>query len=51
MAREAKNMILDLADKGYISYRELVKMLLNWMSDDDVADMLISNGFVLEDKE
>ena len=51
MACEATKMILEMADKGYISYRELAKMLLNWMADDEVADMLISNGFVLEDTE
>lgn len=51
MAREATKMILEMADKGYISYRELAKMLLNWMSDHDVADMLISHGFVLDDTE
>lgn len=40
MTRKATNRLIDLAEAGIVSWRELAIMALKWMSEDDVADMM-----------
>ena len=49
--RNATNEVLEMADKGLISYRALAVMALKWMSEDDVAEMCKANEIYFEDEE
>ncbi len=49
--RKATNKVLEMAEEGLISYRDLVIMALKWMSEDDVAAMLKANEVITEDEE
>jgi hypothetical protein len=49
--RKATNKVLEMADEGMISYRDLAMMALKWMSEDDVAAMCQANEVFLEDEE
>lgn len=48
--RDASDMVVELADEGILSYRDIMIMALKWMSEDDIADMLASNGIDLEEE-
>ena len=49
--RQATNKVLEMAEEGLISYRDLVIMALKWMSEDDVAAMLKANEVITDDEE
>lgn len=49
VTRETTNKVLEMAEEGLISWRELAFMALKWMSEDDVADMLNANEVFIEE--
>lgn len=49
--RQATNKVLEMAEEGLISYRDLVIMALKWMSEDDVVAMLKANEVITDDEE
>ena len=46
-AREITNKLLELADEGLISYRDLAVMALKWMSENSVWAMCQANEIFL----
>ena len=50
MVRKITNKLLDMANDGMISQQSLAEMALDYMSEDDVADMARAND-ILEDEE
>ena len=50
MVRKITNKLLDMANDGMISWQSLAEMALDYMSEDDVADMARAND-ILEDEE
>ena len=49
--RKNTNKAIQLADEGFVSFRDLAIMALKYMSDDQVADMLRANELMFEDEE
>lgn len=45
MTTDYRSIAVALADEGYTSFEELAIMCLNYMSLDDVEDMLRSNDY------
>ena len=43
--------LLDMMDEDVIDSRVLVKMCLNWMSEDDVAEMADRNDLLETDED
>lgn len=43
MVRTDTNRLIELADSGMISWRDVAIMALKWMSEDDVSDMMVAN--------
>jgi hypothetical protein len=48
--RKATNKVLELADAGMISFRDLALMALKWLSEDDVAEMCKANDIILDEE-
>lgn len=48
---EQTTKLLDLMDEGFIDPKELVKMCLAYMGENDVADMMRSNDILLDDED
>jgi hypothetical protein len=48
--RETRRAI-ELANDGVISWHDIAEMCLNWMSEDDVAEMLKANGLDFDEDE
>lgn len=49
--REITNKLLEHADEGLLSYKDLAVMALKWMSEDDVAEMCKTNEIFFEEDE
>ena len=49
--RKVTNYLYDMMDNGAIEPRALAEMCLQYMSEDEVADMAQSNDLILEDEE
>jgi hypothetical protein len=49
--RKSTNKVLELASDGMISWRSLAEMALDWMSEDDVAEMCKANDLIYEEEE
>lgn len=49
--RKETNRVLEMAEDGIVSWEELAKMALEWMSEDDVEEMLIANDLIPEENE
>jgi hypothetical protein len=47
--RKTTNKVLEIADEGLISYRDLAVMALKWMSEDEVSDMCRANEIFFEE--
>lgn len=50
-SRAITSQVIEMADEGMISYRDLAMMALKWMSEDDVAEMLKANDIFLTEEE
>lgn len=51
ITREKTSKVLEMADAGLISYRDLAMMALKWMSEDDVSGMLTANEIYVEEED
>jgi hypothetical protein len=47
--RENTNKLIEMCENGMISLQDVVTMCLNWMSEDDVTDMLHANDIDLDE--
>ena len=47
--RENTNKLIEMCENGMISLQDVVTMCLNWMSEDDVTDMLRANDIDLDE--
>ena len=43
--REATEKLIDLAEEGFLSWETIARAALNYMSEDEVADMAQYNEF------
>ena len=43
--------LLEMADDGMLSWKDLAMAALKYMSEDEVEDMATANEFLLEDEE
>ena len=48
MPREMTNKLYDLVDEGVLTWEQIGKAALSYMSERDVADMAETEGFVEE---
>ena len=48
--REATEKLIDLAEEGVLSWEAIARAALDYMSEDEVADMAQCNEFI-EDKD
>lgn len=46
--REITNRVIEMAEDGVISWRDLAEMALKWMSEEDVAEMAKANFLIPE---
>ena len=44
--QNTRDKAYELIDEGLVSYKMMAEMCLQYMSTDDVEDMLISNGMI-----
>jgi len=51
MTRKQTNYLLDLIDSGLLDARDVVTMAVKYMSEDEVADMMVINDILVEDDE
>jgi hypothetical protein len=51
MARKNTNYLLELIDSGLINPLDVVTMALQYMSEDEVTDMMRVNDILVEDDE
>ncbi len=50
VTRKTTNRLLELAEDGALSYRDLAMAALKYMSEDEVEDMAQANEFLPEDE-
>jgi hypothetical protein len=43
------NRLLEMANDGVISWRDIAEMSLNYLSEDDVTEMLKANDILFEE--
>ena len=49
--REATEKLIDLAEEGVLSWEAIARAALNYMSEDEVADMAQCNEFIEDEFE
>jgi hypothetical protein len=49
--RKTTNRLIELAEDGVISWEDIARTALNWLSEDDVNQMARVNEFLPEDEE
>lgn len=49
--RATTSRLLEMADDGVISWKDIAEAALRWMSEDDVAEMAKANEFFPEEEE
>ena len=49
--RKTTNRVIELAEDGVISWEDIARAALNWLSEDDVDQMARVNEFLPEDTE
>ena len=49
--REATEKLIDLAEEGVLSWETIALAALNYMSEDEVADMAMCNDFIEDEEE
>jgi hypothetical protein len=50
MTRKATNKILEMVEEGVLNKDAVILACVNYMSEDDVADMAHCNGFIEEEE-
>jgi hypothetical protein len=51
IVRKETNRVLEMAEDGVISWEDIARIALNWMSEDDVAEMLRANDLIFDDED
>ena len=51
MVRKTTNRLIELAEDGVVSWEDIARTALNWLSEDDVDQMARVNEFIPEDEE
>jgi hypothetical protein len=51
IVRKETNRVLEMAEDGVISWEDVARIALNWMSEDDVAEMLRANDLIFDDED
>ena len=51
MTRKFTNRLLELMDEGCIDAADIVMACVKYMSEDEVADMMVVNDILVEDDE
>ena len=51
MPRQQTNYLLDLIDSGLLDARDVVTMAVKYMSEDEVADMMVINDIICEEDD
>lgn len=49
--RKATNKVIDLVEEGVLSWETIARAALDYMSEDEVADMAQCNEFIEDDFE
>ena len=49
--RKATNKVIEMAEEGVLSWETIARAALNYMSEDEVADMAQYNEFIEDDFE
>lgn len=49
MSRKYTNILFDMIENGLISQENVIIACLNYMSEDDVKDMMEYNEFIIEE--
>ena len=49
--RKTTNRLIELAEDGVVSWEDIARTALNWLSEDDVDQMARVNKFIPEDEE
>jgi hypothetical protein len=49
--RKQTNKLIDMMDEGLISAQAVADMCLAYMSEDDVADMMLANDIIEDEPE
>lgn len=49
--RKTTNRLIELAEDGVISWEDIARTALSWLSEDDVAHMARVNDFIPEAEE
>ena len=48
---KATNKVIDLAEEGVLSWETIARAALDYMSEDEVADMARCNDFIEDEEE
>lgn len=51
MTRKQTNFLLELIDSGLLDARDVVTMAVKYMSEDEVADMMVVNDILEEEDD
>lgn len=51
MARKFTNQLLEMIDAGLLDKDTVIMACVKYMSEDDVADMMHANEFIVEEEE
>lgn len=49
--RKETNRVLEMAEDGVIDWEDIARIALNWMSEDDVAEMLRANDLIFDEED
>ena len=49
--RKATNKVIEMAEEGVLSWEAIARAALDYMSEDEVADMAWYNGFIEDEDE
>ena len=49
--RKTTNRLIELAEDGVVSWEDIARTALNWLSEDDVDQMARVNEFLPEENE
>ena len=51
MTRKATNRLIELAEDGVISWEDIARTALNWLSEDEVDEMARVNEFIPDEED
>ena len=51
MTRKTTNRLIELAEDGVISWEDIARTALNWLSEDEVDEMARVNEFIPDEED